>query len=142
MQQHVHRPDTKHRLVSIKAIKHRRVIALTHIIISLNGSTVLIVNLTSSLHDESCATHRRVADHIINLRLCHRDNHTDDMARRAELAVLSLLRHAGQHILIDIAHRIGILHIQQVDIINNTLQHVSLWNAKNGILHISAISRT
>ena len=142
MQQHVHSSDTQHGLVSIKAIKHRRVIALAHILVGLDGSAILVVNLAGCLHDESCTTHGRIANHIINLRLCHRDDHADDMARRTELTVLTFLRHARQHILIDIAHSVGIFHIQQVDIINHTLQHISLRNAENRILHIATIGRT
>ena len=142
MQQHVHRTDTQHSLVGIKTIKHGRIIALAHISIGLDGGAVLVVNLAGSLHDESCTTHRWVANHIINLRLSHRDDHTDDMTRGTELSVLAFLRHASQHILVNIAHRVGIFHIQQVDIIYHRLQHICLWNAEHSILHIATISRT
>ena len=142
MQQHIHSTNTQHRLVSVEAIEHGGVIALAHILVGLDGGTVLVVDLTGSLHDETCTTHGRVADDIINLGLSHRDNHTDDVARRAELTVLPLLRHSCQHILIDIAHGVGIFHIQQVDIVDDTLQHVSLRNTEHGILHVAAIGRT
>ena len=142
MQQHVHGTDTQHGLVGIKTIKHGRIIAFTHILVRLDYSTILIINLLGSLHNESSTTHSRVANHIINLRLGHRDNHTDNVARGAELTVLAFLRHARQHILIHIAHRIGIFHIQQVDIIYHRLQYICLRNAEHRILHITTISRT
>ncbi len=57
----------------------------------------------------------RVADFVVGLRAGHLDHQRDDVARRAELAVLSGRGDLAEHVLVEVALGVAPLHRQVAD---------------------------
>ena len=62
--------------------------------------------------------HGRIADRVLGRRRDHLDHQRDDVARRAELAVLPGGGDLAEHVLVEVALGVAILHrdlVEQVD---------------------------
>ena len=57
----------------------------------------------------------RIADHVARLRRGHLDHEPDDVARRAELAVLPGGGDLAEHVLVEVALGVAVLHRHLVD---------------------------
>ena len=100
---------------------------------------VMLLDILHCLHQEASTTHRRVADKVGRCRLHHIDNHTNDVARRAKLSVRSRSSHLTEDILIDIAHRITVVHVECIDPIDHLRQCTSIRDKEGSRLHIPTV---
>ena len=99
----------------------------------------MLLDILHCLHQEARTTHRRVADIVGWCWLHHIDNHTDDVARRAELSVSARSSHLTKDILIDIAHRITVVHVEGIDPIDHLRQCASIRDKEGSRLHIPTV---
>ena len=139
MQEEVHCSDTQHRWVSIVAIDKRR-LDMLHRFCRIECPLVMLLDILHCLHQEARTTHRRVADKVVRRRLHHIHNHTDNVTRRTKLSVRSRSSHLTEDILIDIAHRITVVHVEGIDPIDHLRQCTSIRDKEGSRLHIPAVS--
>ncbi len=102
---------------------------------------IVLLHILGTLHNESRATHSRVADSIIESGLHQFHHHADYVARSTELSVGATGRHLAKHIFIDIAHSIAVVHIKCADTIDNFDKCARILNHKDRIFHKSRICR-
>ena len=140
MQHQVHRPDAKHRLVGIETMEHL-VAVMFRILFLEQGLLVVLLHELRRLHDKPRRTHRRVANRIVQIRLHHLDHHADNVSRRTELPVVAACGHLAQHILINVAHRIAVVHVEPVDTIHNLRKRACIRNQERGTFHEAAVRR-
>ena len=139
MQEEVHCSDTQHRRVGIVAIDKRR-LDMLHRFCRIECPLVMLLDILHCFHQEARTTHRRVADIVGRCRLHHIDNHTNDVARCTKLSVSARSSHLTEDILIDIAHRITIVHIEGIDPIDHLRQCTSIRDKESRRLHIPTVS--
>ena len=140
MQHQVHRTDSKHCLVSIKAVEHF-VAVMVGLLFFQQFLLMMFLDELSRFHDESSRTHSWVAHSVVQVRLHHINHHSNDMARSTELTVVTACGHLAQHILVHIAHRVAVIHIKTVDPLDNLDQRTSVRNQEVGVIHKAAVSR-
>ena len=108
----------------------------------LGGHDIFVVlpDVLGRRHQEAGGTAGWVADGVVRGGLHKFHHHLDDMAGRAELAVLACGGQLAQHILVQVA-----LHIQAGDIVliqiiqpgDDLLQHLRRRDQEQGIAHVS-----
>ena len=138
MKHQVHRSDTKHREVSVETVKHL-VLVVVGILLLQEFLPVVLLNVFRTLHDESGTTHCRVADRVFQGGLHQLHHHADDVSRCAELTVVSRCCHLPENILVGVAHRIAVVHIEVVDTLHYLRQRARTLNEEGGILHETTV---
>ena len=88
VQQHVHAADAQHRVVEVVAVEHLVVEVLRLSFGSRSALGMVVAEVLAGGDEEAAGAARRVADHVGRRRRGHLDHQLDDVARRAELAVL------------------------------------------------------
>ena len=117
VQRHVHRTDPQHGAVEIEAVEHLFVEMIAALLIVEQLRVVLAQVLASCDQETACAA-GRIDNDVLRTWRHHLDHQRDDVAWRAELAVLSGGRDLRQHIFVEVALCVAVLHRdvgQQVD---------------------------
>ncbi len=83
---------------------------------------------------------RRIAEHVGRLRRDHLDHQPNDVTRRAELAVLSGGRNFRQHVLVQVALGVALLHRHLIDHVDDFGQQSRRGNREARVLHMMRIS--
>ena len=76
---------------------------------------VVLAQVLAGGHEEAAGAARRIADHVLRRRRGHLDHQPDDVARRAELAVLPGGGDLAEHVLVEVALGVAVLHRHVVD---------------------------
>jgi hypothetical protein len=71
---------------------------------------VALAQVLARRHQEAAGAAGRVADHVGRLRRGQFDHQPDDVARRAELAVLPGAGDLAEHVLVEVALGVAVLH--------------------------------
>ena len=79
----------------------------------------MVLNVFGGFNDEASGTHSGVTNLILEGRLHQLDHHTDDVARSAELAIGTGGSHLAQNVLIYVAHRVPVVHVQGIDAVHH-----------------------
>ena len=78
----------------------------------------------------------RIADHVVRLRRGHLDHQLDDVARRAELAVLPGGGDLAEHVFVEVALGVAILHRHLVDHVHHLGQQRRRGDGEARVLHV------
>jgi hypothetical protein len=98
----VGRFSAAHGVVEIKAVEHMVVKVLAQLGVVQNVRLTLAQHLARR-HQKPRRAARRVADHVFGLRRGEFHHQADDVARRAELAVLPGAGDLAQHVFVNVA---------------------------------------
>ena len=139
MKQQVHGTNAKHRLVGIETVYHVGLDVL-HLVLRKQSLLVLFLDIFHGLNEKTGATHGWVADIILWGRLHHLHDHTDDMARRAELSVRAGSSHLAKDVLIYVTHGITVVHVKGINAVNDLREGTGVRDEEYRRLHITAIS--
>ena len=69
------------------------------------------------------------------------DHQPNDMARRAKLAVLTGAGDLGEHVLVQVALGVALLHRHLVDHIDDLRQQAGVWNREARVFHVMRVGR-
>ena len=81
----------------------------------------------------------RIAQHVGRFRRDHLDHQPDDVPRRAELAVLTGARDLGEHVLIQVALGVALLHRHLIDHIDDLRQQSRRRNRETRVFHVMRV---
>ena len=119
-------------------MEHGAAVMLCILLVQELGLEV-ILDVFGGLHNEAGRAHSGVTDLVLEGRLHQLHHHADDVARGAELAIGAGGSHLAQDVLIDIAHRVPVVHIQRVDAVHNLHQRARVLDQEHGVLHEAAV---
>ena len=107
----------------------------------VDGVAVVLHEVLRRGHEEARRAAGRVADHVFGRRGGHVHHQTDDVARRAELTVLSGGGNLAEHVLIEVALGVAVGHVDTVELVDDIGQHTGRGHHEEGILHMVAVCR-
>jgi len=90
-------------------------------------------------HQKPASSARRIADNVGGLGLHHLHHEPDDVARRAELAVLTSAGNLAQHVFVEIALGVPIFHRHFVDHVLYLGQQRRRGNGEACALHVLGV---
>ncbi len=140
VQEHVHAADAQHGVVEIEAVEHGLVEVLAQLAVVQEVGLALAQEFAGRDQKAGSAA-GRVADQIGGLRRGHLDHEADDVAGRAELAVLPGAGDLAQHVLVEIALGVAILHGHVVEQVHHLGQERGRGNGEARVLHVLGIGR-
>ena len=88
--------------------------------------------------EEASRTHRGVEDAVVERGLHQLNHHSDDVAWRAELAVLAGRLDAVEQVLVHVAHHVLAGKLHRLDLRHGNGQHLWLVNLELRIHHVAA----
>ena len=138
MKHEIHRTDTEHRGVGIESVEESALVVLGITLLQQLG-LVVFLHILGTLYNESCTSHSRIAYAILQIRLHEFHHHLNDMSRRAELSVVARCCHLAKYILVHVAHRITIIHIERINTIDNLHQGSRILHEESCICHEATI---
>ena len=141
VQDHVHRADAQHRWVEIEPVKHCCVEMLAQLWVAQHLG-MLPPHIFAGSDEEAASAGRRIADGVRRFRFGELDHQSDNVPRRAELPVLPGRRNFAEHVLVDIAFRIAIVHLDFVELLDGLGQQRRRRNTEPRILHVLAEGRS
>ena len=100
---------------------------------------MMLAQIFAGRHQETTGAAGRIADHVLWLRLHQFYHSRDDMARRAELAVLAGRGDLAQHIFVDIALGVAIAHVELVELVDHLGEQRRARNLESGVTHVARI---
>ena len=125
VQQHVHAADAQHRVVEVEAVEQIMMEVAREFCVAKDLRMALAQILARGDKKTGRAA-GRIADHVARLRRDHLDHQPDDVARRAELAVLTGAGDLGEHVLVQVALGVALLHRHLVDHIDDLRQQAGV----------------
>ena len=125
VQQHVHAADAEHRVVEVEAVEILMMKVPREFGVAKNLRMVL-AQIFARRHKKPAVPHAGSHSTSRRLRRDHLDHQPDDVARRAELAVLPGGSDLGEHVLVEVALGVALLHRHLVD-------HVDDFGEKAGV---------
>ena len=128
VQQHVHAADAQHRIVEVEAVEKLMMEVTCEFGVAKDLRMVLAQILARGDKKAGRAA-RRIAEHVARLRRDHLDHQPDDVPRRAELAVLTGGRDLGEHVLVQVALGVALLHRHLVDHVDDLRQQSRRWES-------------
>ena len=141
VQQHVHTADAQHGAVEVVAVERALVKVAARRGVLVDGVAVVVHQVLRRGNEEARRTAGWVADHVLRSGGGHVHHQTDDVARRAELAVLSGGGDLSEHVLVEIALGVAVGHVDAVELVDHVGQHPGRGHHEEGILHMVAVRR-
>ena len=126
--------------VGVEAMQ-KSVLVVVGIVTLQQLALVVLLDVLGTLHYEASRTHGRVADGVAQGGLHHVHHHTYDMARGAELTVVARGCHLAQHVFVDIAHGVAVVHVQGIYAFHYLHQCARVLNQESSTCHESAVGR-
>ncbi len=139
MEQHVHAADAEHGVVEVEAVEQAAVEVLAALAVAEHLRMALAEVLPRG-DEEARRAAGRVADHVVGRGRRHLDHQADDVARGAELAVLSGGRDLAEHVLVQVALRVPVLHGHVVDHVHDLREEGRRRDREAGVLHVAAVA--
>ena len=140
VQQHVHAADAEHRVVEVEAVEHAVVEMLSAGGVPQNLRMPLSEMFTGC-DEKSARAARRVANHVRRGRLHHLDHQADDVPGRPELPVLPSRRNLAEHVFVEVALRVPVVHRHVVDHVHDLRQQRRSRNREPSVLHVMGVGR-
>ncbi len=138
MQHQVHGPDAKHGLVGVEAMEHA-VLVVVGVLFLQELLLVVLGDILGTLHNKTGTAHRRVADGVLQRGLHQFHHHPDNVAGRAELSVVACRGHLAEDVLVHVAHRVAVVHVELVHAFHYLDQCAWIGNKEGGTLHKAAV---
>jgi hypothetical protein len=135
VQGHVHAADSQHGVVEVVAVEHAIVKMLPSLGVT-QDFRVLLAQILPGNHQEAAGAAGRVADDVFGGRRHQLDHQPDDVPRGAELAVLPGAGNLAQHVLVEVALGVPVLHGHVVEHIHHFRQQGRRRDGEAGILHV------
>ena len=144
MGHHVHGADAQHRAVHIVAVEHPVHVMVFFLPVKEDLLFVFLFQVVPGLHQKAARAAGRVADDLVGLGGHHLHHHTDDMPRRAELAVHPRGGQLGKQIFVNVTPHIGAaglagLLINLIHRRDHLVQHQRRGNLENRIPHVLGV---
>lgn len=92
-------------------------------------------------HQKAAGSGRWIADDVLRRRRGHLHHELDDVARRAELAVLAGARELAQHVLVDVALGVAVVHGDVVDEVDHLGEQSRSGDGEAGVAHVVGVGR-
>ncbi len=137
VQQHVHAADAEHGRVVLKGVEESLVEVLVQLRVG-EEVRVAVAEILACDHEEATGPGGGVNHHFLRRRSHHLHHEPDDVARRAELAVGARGGHLAQHVLVDVALGVAVVHGDAVDQVDG-LGDERLRDGEAGIAHVLRI---
>ncbi len=135
-----HAADAEHGVVEIEAVEHAGVKVLLELRIAQHFRMPLAQILAGG--DEVAGRSASgVADDVLRRRRRHLDHETDNVPRRAELAVLPRRGDLAEHVFVKVALGVPIFHRDVVDHVHDFCQKGRRRDSEPGILHVRGVGR-
>ena len=136
----VHGTNPEHRGVGVEAVQHAALV-MVGIFPLEEFFLVMGLDVLGTFHDEARTAHGRVANGVLQLRIHELHHHPDNVTRSAELTVVARSRHLPEDVLIDIAHRVPVVHVQGVNAFHDLDQRARRLDEEGCIGHELAVGR-
>ncbi len=140
VQQHVHAADAQHGVVEVEAVEHALVEVLAQLGV-VQDARVVLAQVLAGRDQEARGAAGRVADDVGGLRRGELHHQPDDMARSAELAVLPGGGDLAEHVLVDVALGVAVLHRHGVDEVHDLGEQRRGRDGEARVLHVVRVGR-
>jgi hypothetical protein len=101
---------------------------------------VVLPDVLARRDEKAARAAGRITNHVVGLWLRHLDHEADDVAGRAELAVLTRRGDLAEHVLVEVALGVAVLHRNLIHHVYNFCEKRGSWDREPGILHVACIS--
>jgi hypothetical protein len=139
VQGHVHGADAQHGRVKVKAVEHA-VVEMGALSVVDQHPGVVVAQVFPGGHEEAAGARGGVADDVLRGRGHQVDHQRDDVARRAELAVLPGAGDLAEHVFEHVALGVPVVHRDVVEQRHDLGQQVGVGEAEARILHVDAVA--
>jgi hypothetical protein len=131
-------PNAQHRAVEVEAVEH---VLLKVLLVDRVAQhfRVALAHVFVGGHQKATRPAGGVDHRIVGTRGGQLHHQLDDMAGRAELAVLAGRSHLAQHILVEVALGIAVLHRDVVEHLDHAGQHGRLFEHEAGVAHVVGV---
>ena len=138
VQEQVHTADAQHRRIEVEAVEEIgvEVLALFGIMEEVG---VMAAQRLAHGHKKTRRAAGRIADHILGRGLGQFHHQLNDVARRAELAVLTGGGDLREHVLVEIALGVAANHGKRRDQIDHLDQQRRRGDGEAGVLHVLGV---
>src|SRR5207248_2803750 len=102
----------------------------------------MLAEVLTAGDEKAARANGRVADHVVWFRLDQLDHGRDDGARGTELTVLAGCRDLRQHVLVNVALRVAVAHIELVvlvELVDDLGEQRRARNLDTGVAHVARI---
>ncbi len=138
VQGHVHRADAQHRRIKIGAVEH--VVMKMLLQCGIKEQRFVVPFQIFRRRDQITAgAAGRIANDILRRRCGQFHHQLDDMARRAELPILPGAGDLGQHVFVQIALGVAVVHRDGVDHVGDFIQQRRGRDDEHRILHETGV---
>ncbi len=138
VQQHVHAADAQHGGVEVEAVEQAVVEVLQQRLVAQQLRVVLAQVLAGG-DQEAGGAAGRVHDHVLRRGRRHLHHEADDVAWRAELAVLPGSGDLAEHVLVEVALGVPVLHRQAVQHVHHPRQQRRGRDGEARVLHVVGV---
>ena len=141
MQQHVHAADAEHGVVEVEAVEHLVVEVLPEASrreASPGGAARRYSPAAIRKPQVPQAGSQMTS---VGRRRNHLHHELDDVARRAELTVLPGRGDLGEHVLVEVALGVAVLHRDLVDEVDDLGKQLRGGDGEAGVLHVVRVGR-
>ena len=140
MQRHVHRADAQHRRVEVEAVEQALVEVPPQLVVAEQRG-VMLAQIFAGRDQEAAGADGGVADHVLGLRLHQLHHRRDDVAGRAELAVLAGGGDLRQHVLVHVALGVAVAHVELVELVDDLGEQRRPRDLEAGVAHVARVGR-
>ena len=141
MQKQVHAADAQHGGVEVEAVEEISVEVLALFGIMEEVGVMAAQRLAHGYQKARCAA-GRIADHILGRGLSQLHHQLNNVARRAELAVLPGSGDLREHVLVEVALGVAPMHGKRRNEVNHLDQQRRRRDGEAGVLHVLGVGGT
>ena len=139
MEHHVHAADAEHGGVEVVAVEGSLAEAAAGGGVPEDSVAVVFFEVFRGSHEEARRAAGGVADHVLGDGSGHVRHEADDVPGGAELAVLPRRGNFAQHVLVEVALGVPVVHVDGVELVHHACQHPGGGYEEHGVLHVAAV---
>ena len=138
VEEHVHRADAEHGVVEVEAVEQ----ALVEVLLELwvvEEIRIALAQVLAGGDEKARRAAGRVAEDVVRRGRGHLDHEADDVARGAELAVLAGGGDLAEHVFVEVALGVAVLHRHLVEQVHHLGQERRGGDGEAGVLHVVGV---
>ena len=139
VEEHIHAADAEHGGIEIVAVEGGLVEAAAGGGILVDGIAVMGVEILGGGDEETGGAAGGIADLVLGRGSGHVHHELDDVARGAELAVLSGACNFPEHVFVEVALGVAVGHVDGVKLVHDVGEDLGSGHHEGGVLHVVAI---